>query len=110
MVTQTEAEQLALGFLTNDLEIPEGDREWFVVKGSRSVSDEWFIVELGVEGYPDTWAIQVYENQECDPCYTFMSPLSSSATTDDLDGLPESIAKAIASERKSQIVPQTTPS
>ncbi len=107
MLTQTEAEQLALNFLINDLEIPQGDRDWFKVKTSRTVADEWYIVELQVEGYPDTWAIQVYETRACDPCYTFMSPLAGSATADDLAELPEAIAKAIAWERKSQTVLET---
>ena len=101
-LTQTEAEELALEFLGEDLEIPEEDREWFAVKTSRLQPEGWYIVELEVPGYPDKWVIQVYDTKECDPCYTFVSPLSSSATSDDLADLPEKLSEAIASERKSQ--------
>jgi len=101
-VTQTEAEELALEFLMEDWEIPEEDREWFAVKTSRLLSEDWYIVELEVPGYPDKWVIQVYDTRECDPCYTFVSPLSASATNDDLDDLPDKVAEMLAEERKSQ--------
>lgn len=101
-LTQTEAEELALEFLVEDLEIPEEDQDWFAVKTSRLQPEGWYIVELEVLGYPDKWVIQVYDTRECDPCYTFVSPLSSTATLDDLADLPEKIANAIASERKAQ--------
>ncbi|MBR8827817.1 MAG: hypothetical protein DSM107014_07920 [Gomphosphaeria aponina SAG 52.96 = DSM 107014] len=102
MLTEIEAEKLALEFLVHDWEIPNDDQEWFEVKTSRLLSEGWYIVELEVPGYPDKWVIQVYDTGECDPCYSFVSPLSSSATTDDLEDLPKSIAEMIATERSSQ--------
>jgi hypothetical protein len=109
MLTQKEAEQLAFNFLMQDLNIPADDQDWFAVKDARLITENWYVVELWVEGYPDQWAIQVYcDTKECDPCYTFTSPLGGSATPDDLEELPEPLANAIASERKSQVDPKLT--
>ena len=106
MFSQTEAEKFAINFLINDWEIPHAEQEWFNIRYSRQESN-WYIVEVGVEGCPDYWILQVYDTAECDPCYTFVSPLSGSQDTDDLNELPESIAKMIAFERSSQLS-QTT--
>lgn len=57
------------------------------------------IVEIGVEGYPDRWFIQVYDTKECDPSYTFHTPFKAMDSTTDLQELPESIAQILASER-----------
>lgn len=103
MFTQAEAEKLAVNFLANDWGIPKAEQDWFTIKYTRQESS-WYIVEVGVEGCPDYWIIQVYDTGECDPCFTFVSPLSSSQDTDDLDELPESIASMISSERSSQAV------
>ncbi|MDJ0553176.1 MAG: hypothetical protein QNJ68_01790 [Microcoleaceae cyanobacterium MO_207.B10] len=102
MFSQTEAEKLAINFLSNEWEIPEAEKEWFTVKYSRQETS-WYILEVGIEGYPDYWILQVYDTYECDPCYTFVSPLSGYEDTDDLNELPESIAKMIAFERSSQM-------
>jgi hypothetical protein len=106
MISITEAEELAIEFLVSDLEIPEDDQDWFSVINSRLIQDSygWYIVELGVAGLPDKWVIQVYDHGECDPSYTFYSPLDMSATTDDLAEYPESIAEAIEMERQNQLV------
>jgi hypothetical protein len=64
----TEAEQLALAFLMEDLEIPEDDREFFSVLASRLTDNDWYVVEVGIEGLPDKWVFQVFNTGECDPC------------------------------------------
>jgi hypothetical protein len=106
MISITEAEASAVEFLVSDLGIPEDEQDWFSAINSRLIQDGygWYVVELGVSGLPDKWIIQVYDNGECDPSYTFFSPLDKSATEDDLDEYPESIAKAIAKERQNQLV------
>lgn len=98
IVTATAAEQLALDFLLQDLAIPPDDREWFAVLDSRVVNT-WYVVEIGVEGLPDKWVLQVWDTGICDPCYTFVSPIKASSGTNDLVELPEPIAQAIAAER-----------
>jgi hypothetical protein len=103
-MTPVEAESVALSFLLTDLEIPEDDREWFAVLGSKSVQDSWYVVELGVEGLPDKWVLQVYDTGECDPNYTFSSPIKAAAGTSDLDEMPEAIKGAIATERNNMAV------
>ena len=76
LLTPSDAGQVALEFLMAEWNISEDDREWFVVVNSRNVNDSWYTVELAVEGYPDKWFIQVYDNGECDPNYTFVSPIN----------------------------------
>lgn len=98
IVTAKEAEQLALDFLMQDLEIPPDDRDWFTILACRNV-DTWYVVEIGVEGLPDKWVLQVWDTGVCDPCSTFVSPIKASSGTSDLAELPASIAGAIASER-----------
>ncbi|NEQ75569.1 MAG: hypothetical protein F6K23_22460 [Okeania sp. SIO2C9] len=101
MFSQTEAEKLAIDFLGNDWEIPQAEQEWFTIRNTKQ-EPNWYIVEVAIEGYPDYWILQVYDTSECDPCYTFVSPLSGSQDTDDLQELPESIANMISFERNSQ--------
>ncbi|MGD1713601.1 hypothetical protein [Dapis sp. BLCC M172] len=101
MFSQKEAERLAIDFLSNDLEVAQIEKDWFTIRYAKQ-EPSWYIVEVGIEGCPDYWILQVYDTGECDPCYTFVSPLSGSQDTDDLQELPESIAKAIAFERGSQ--------
>lgn len=98
-MTPTEAEQLGLNFLIGEWDISKDDQEWFAILASRLIKDGWYIVEIGVEGLPDKWVVQVYDNGECDPNYTFTSPVSAADGTADLVELPESIAEVIASER-----------
>ncbi len=94
----TDAENLALHFLMEDLEIPKEDREYFSVLSARASGSEWYVVEIGIEGLPDKWAVQVFDTRECDPCYTFISPMPAYEDTD-LEEFPLSIADAVASER-----------
>lgn len=101
----TDAEQLALNYFLQDWDIPEDDRDFFVVLDSRSVDDLWYVVEIAVEGLPDKWVIQVYdETKDCDPCFTFQSPIKASESETGLEEVPESIAEILRSERQSQEV------
>ena len=104
-LTSTDAEQMALKFFLEDWEIPEDDCDFFVPLSSHSVEDRWYIVEIGVEGLPDKWVIQVYdETKECDPCFTFVSPIKPSESETGLEEMPESIAEILLSERQSLVI------
>ncbi len=100
MIDAPQAEELALEFLMADLEIPQDDHDWFSILSARLIGETWYVVEVGVEGLPDKWVIQVYDTGECDPSYTFHSPIApESGCSADLEELPETIAVAIATER-----------
>ena len=99
-LTQAEAEKLAFEFFMEDQEIPEDDQDMFDVLESRLIDDGWYIVVLAVEGLPDQWVIQVYDNGECDPCFTFSSPIRGSESATGLDEYPERIAEILETERK----------
>ena len=104
-LTSIDAEKLALDFFLEDWDIPEDDRDFFVPLSSRPVNDGWYVVEIGVEGLPDQWVIQVYdETKDCDPCFTFVSPIKASESETGLEEMPESIAEILRSERKSKLV------
>jgi hypothetical protein len=94
-ITTAEAESLAINFLMADLEIPEEDWEWFSVLSARPIGESWYVVEIGVEGLPDKWVLQVYDTKECDPNYTFVSPIKEG----DLEDMPEAVAQVLAAER-----------
>lgn len=94
-----KAGELALAFLLADLEVESDDQEWFTVLNSRLLDGGWYIAEIGIEGLPDKWAIQVYDTHECDPNYTFVSPVSRSDDHTDLSELPDSIAALLIAER-----------
>jgi hypothetical protein len=91
--------QVAIDFLVNDLEIPADDQEWFSVLSVRCTGETWSVVEIGVEGLPDKWVLQVYDTGECDPSYTFASPVQATEADTGLEDLPESIAQALTTER-----------
>ncbi|SRR5579883_618913 len=91
--------QLAIAFLMDDLEVPTEDQDWFSVLHVRPVGETWSVVEIGVEGLPDKWVLQVYDTGECDPSYTFSSPVSASEADTGLADLPEAIANILATER-----------
>lgn len=97
--TTTTAGQLAINFLMDDLAIPTEDREWFAVLDVRPVGESWCVVEVGVEGLPDKWVLQVYDTGECDPSYTFSSPVSATEDDTGLEELPNAIAAILISER-----------
>jgi len=96
-ITEAEAKELAIDFLMTDLNIPEEDWEWFSVLSARPIGESWYVVEIGVEGLPDKWVLQVYDTKECDPNYTFVSPIKEG--TSDLEDMPESVAQILTTER-----------
>jgi hypothetical protein len=98
-LTATEAEALAFAFLMADLAIPADDQDWFAPLTSRLVGETWYVVEIGIEGLPDKWVIQVYDTQDCDPNYAFSSPLQGTGSDIGLEDIPESIAQILATER-----------
>ena len=98
-LTPAQAETIAFEFLMSDLAIPEEDQDWFSPLSSRMIGETWYVVEIGVEGLPDKWVLQVYDTEECDPNYTFSSPLKATGSDIGLDEVPEQIATILATER-----------
>ncbi len=97
-LSNQEAKDLAIAFLMDDLSIPQDDQDFFAVLSARPTGSEWYVVEIGIEGLPDKWAIQVYDTRQCDPCYTFLSPMPA-WEDEDLQEFPISIADVVAAER-----------
>ncbi|MGF1568548.1 MAG: hypothetical protein ACFCVD_10855 [Nodosilinea sp.] len=93
-----DAQALAMAFLMEDLEIPPDDRDFFSVLSTRETGSDWYVVEIGVEGLPDKWVLQVFDTGQCDPCYTFVSPMPPGEDAD-LQEFPTDIARAIAADR-----------
>lgn len=102
LLTSTDAGKIALEFLMADWNISEDHREWFTIFDSRLVGECWYIVELGVEGFPDRWFIQVYDTGACDPNYTFISPIRGADGYVDIINVPEIVAEVLVSERNSR--------
>lgn len=102
LLTSIDAGQIALEFLMADWNISEPNREWFTIFNSRLIGESWYIVELGIAGFADRWFIQVYDNGECDPNYTFISPMRGSDGYVDLMDLPELVAEVLVSERNAR--------
>ncbi|MFQ4141640.1 hypothetical protein [Chlorogloeopsis sp. ULAP02] len=102
LLTATDAGRIALEFILAEWNILEEDREWFVIISSRLVGQSWYIVELAIEGFPDRWYVQVYDTGECDPNYTFISPISGSEGYIDLTNIPHLVAEVLVSERNSR--------
>ncbi|EDX87000.1 hypothetical protein S7335_4707 [Synechococcus sp. PCC 7335] len=98
MVTITEAEELAMTFLMDDLEISVEDQSFFLVISARETGSSWTVVEIGVAGLPDKWVLQVFDTGQCDPCYTFVSPMPKGEDAD-LSEFPSRIAEVVAAER-----------
>ncbi|NJK52964.1 MAG: hypothetical protein HC936_09295 [Leptolyngbyaceae cyanobacterium SU_3_3] len=98
-LTTVEVGQQAIEFLMLDLEIPTDDQEWFSVLSVRAVGETWHVVEVGVEGLPDKWVLQVYDTGECDPSYTFSSPVDATEADTGLEDMPEAIAHLLTTER-----------
>ena len=97
-IAPENAQQLALDFLVNEWNLSASDQEWLTIITARLIGESWYVVEIGAEGLPDKWAVQVYDTGECDPDYTFMSPLT---TLDDseADLMPSAIAAMLLAER-----------
>lgn len=102
LLTSIDAGQIALEFLMADWNISEPNSEWFTIFNSRLIGECWYIVELGIAGFPDRWFIQVYDNGECDPNYTFISPMRGSDGYIDLMDLPDLVAEVLVSERNAR--------
>ena len=102
MIVDTPVEQLAWEFLVEDLKIEECDREFFEILSSRLTQQDGFIVEIGIEGLPDKWIIQVLDIGQCDPCYTFASPISAQESDTGLENYSLAIADIIAKERRAK--------
>ncbi|MEB3293375.1 MAG: hypothetical protein VKJ24_09455 [Synechococcales bacterium] len=101
-VETLDVEQLAIEFLMTDLGIPEDEQDFFAVLNSRSTDGEWAVVELGIEGLPDKWVLQVFSTGECDPCYTFISPIAAAHADTGLDEFPPTIAEIVLQERRGE--------
>ncbi|WP_315791655.1 hypothetical protein [Fischerella sp. JS2] len=99
LLTATDAGQIALEFLMAEWNVLEANREWFVIVNSRLIGMSWYIVEIAVEGFPDRWYMQVYDTGECDPDYTFISPIRGLEGYTDLAELPSLVAEVLVSER-----------
>ena len=97
-LSTADANISAMDFLMADLEIPDVDQDFFSVLATRETGSDWYSVEIGVEGLPDKWVLQVFDTGECDPCYTFVSPMPKGEDAD-LEEFPDRIAAVIAMER-----------
>ena len=92
----------AMDFLMTDLAISEVDQDFFSILATRETGSDWYVVEIGVEGLPDKWVLQVFDTGQCDPCYTFVSPMPKGEDAD-LEEFPEQIAKVITMERAGHV-------
>jgi len=101
-LTTPEAEQQAIAFLLDAWSLSPDHQEWFTIRSARPLGEDWYVVEVGLEGLPDEWVIQVYDNGECDPCYTFRSPILPSNGYTDLDSIPEILADVVVAERNAR--------
>ncbi len=102
LLTANEAQLIALEFILNEWNIAEEYRDWFTVIDCRLIGQSWYIVEIAVAGFPDRWYIQVYDTGECDPNYTFISPIRGCEGYTDLKDLPELIAEVLVCERNAR--------
>ncbi|MEM8603189.1 MAG: hypothetical protein AAGF24_05085 [Cyanobacteria bacterium P01_H01_bin.121] len=98
-LTQADAEQIALEFLTDEWQLSAEDAEWFSILSCRWIGECWYVAEVGIEGLPDKWVFQIFDTGYCDPNYTFASPIKD-GSTDDLPGFPDRLAEIVAEERK----------
>ncbi|MGF1479938.1 MAG: hypothetical protein ACFB4I_10655 [Cyanophyceae cyanobacterium] len=100
MINSTEAEKLAFEFLTSEWHVPAEDRNWFTVLSTRTLGEDGYDVEIGIDGFPDRWIVEVYDTGKCEPCYEFSSPIRGSESNSDLEELPDWIAQVLMAERK----------
>lgn len=100
MITSIEAEKIAFDFLTCEWNIPLEDRDWFTIVACRTLGEDCYDVEIGIDGFPDRWVIEVYDTGECEPYYEFISPIRDSESNSDLEDLPNWIAQVLIAERK----------
>ena len=100
MIDSKVAEKLAFDFLTSQWSVPQPDRDWFAIVASRTLGEDGYDVEIGIDGFPDRWIVEVYDNGKCEPYYEFISPIRDSQTNRDLEDLPDWIAQVLIAERK----------
>ncbi|MDJ0508027.1 MAG: hypothetical protein QNJ64_02040 [Crocosphaera sp.] len=100
MISLSEAEQKAVNFIVEEWELSAQEKQLLMIEKSRKIEDKWwYIVEVTVNNLPDKWVMQVYDDGECDPCYTFVSPFSEAQNSASLDHIPQKLALAIKEER-----------
>ncbi len=100
MIDSTEAKKLAFEFLTSEWNVPSEDRDWFTVISTNPLGEEGYDVEIGIDGFPDRWIVEVYDTGKCERYYEFTSPIRDSETNSDLEDLPDWIAQVLIAERK----------
>ena len=103
-LTANEAEKIAFDFLMDEWRLLPEAQAWFRVLNSRLVDQNWYIIEIGIEGLPDKWVLQVYDTRQCDPNYTFITPISTSKQKTRLADFPAKIVEVLESERNSWLV------
>ena len=102
LLTANEAQLIALEFLIYELNFANEYRDWFTVIDCRLIGQSWYIIEVAVAGFPDRWYLQVYDTGECDPNYTFISPIRGCEGYTDLTEIPELVAEVLVCERNSR--------
>ncbi len=102
LLTADEAQKIALEFLITEWNISAEYRDWFTVIDCRLLSQSWYTIEIAIAGFPDRWYFQVYDTAECDPNYTFISPIRGCEGYTDLTDLPELLAEVLVCERNSR--------
>ena len=104
MISLSEAEQKAIDFIVEEWELSNQEKPLLFIENSRKIDNKWwYIVEVAVKNLPDKWVMQVYDDGECDPCYTFVSPFSDKEKSVNLDNIPQKLALAVKEERKGHI-------
>ena len=61
MIDATEAKKLACEFLTSEWNVPSEDRDWFTVIATNPLGEDGYDVEIGIDGFPDRWIVEVYD-------------------------------------------------
>ncbi len=100
MIASKEAKKLALEFLTHEWNVPLADQNWFTVISCNPLGEDGYNIEIGIEGFPDRWIVEVYDTGRCEPYYEFISPIRDSESNSDLEDLPDWIAQVLIAERK----------
>jgi hypothetical protein len=100
MIDSTEAQKIAFEFLTSEWNVPAQERDWFTVMSSLTLGEDGYSVEIGIDGFPDHWILEVYDNGKCEPYYEFISPIRDSESNSDLEDLPNWISQVLIAERK----------
>ena len=99
-ISPEDAQSIALKFLADDWQLSADDQDWLTVLSARLIGESWYVIEIGVEGLPDKWAMQVYDTGVCDPNYTFVSPVAD-ADVSELEPFPPQLVAMLVAERNS---------